>query len=328
VLALLVLDAGRVVPAGQLAEALWQGRPPSGAAKTLRSYLSRLRGVLAPEIAVTARGGGYTLIMESGQVDAGRFERLVGAGQGALGLGEAAPAAGRFAEALALWRGPALVDVADVEPLAREAARLEELRLVAVEGHAEAGIALGLHGEVVATLAGSGRPAHDGAGAVRDRDVLEAGRDIQTRGCPCTGRNARPVTGRPPPLRLRTRPRTCRRPPAAWLAGRGGEPGPPRRSTPPTTPAPPAPAGSPATRAPRRNSPAARSNTSRPPRRPRRPARRPARPAGPDRPARPPARPSRRYGTAPTAAASACTSTTGTSRTLRRTAPGHRRWRG
>ena len=152
VLALLMPDAGRVVPAGQLAEALWQGRPPSGAAKTLRSYLSRLRGVLAPEIAVTARGGGYTLIMESGQVDAGRFERLVGAGQGALGLGEAAPAAGRFAEALALWRGPALVDVADVEPLAREAARLEELRLVAVEGHAEAGIALGLHGEVVAEL--------------------------------------------------------------------------------------------------------------------------------------------------------------------------------
>ena len=152
VLALLVLDAGRTVPAGQLAEALWQGRPPPGAAKTLRSYMSRLRTVLAPEIAVTARGGGYALIAESGQVDAGRFERLVGAGQGALGLGEAAPAAGRFAEALALWRGRALADVADVEPLALEAARLEELRLVAVEGHAEARIALGLHGEVVAEL--------------------------------------------------------------------------------------------------------------------------------------------------------------------------------
>ena len=152
VLALLVLDAGRVVPAGHLAEALWQGRPPSGAAKTLRSYVSRLRGVLAPEFAVTARGGGYALIVESGQVDAGRFERLVGAGQGALGLGEAAPAASRFAEALALWRGRALADVTDVEPLALEAGRLEELRLVAVEGHAEASIALGLHGEVVAEL--------------------------------------------------------------------------------------------------------------------------------------------------------------------------------
>ena len=152
VLALLLLDAGRAVPAGQLAEALWLGSPPAGAAKTLRSYVSRLRTALAPEVAVAARGGGYALIAEAGLVDAARFERLVGAGQGALGLGEAAVAAGRFAEALALWRGRALADVADVEPLALEAARLEELRLVAVEGRAEAGIALGQPGEVVAEL--------------------------------------------------------------------------------------------------------------------------------------------------------------------------------
>ena len=152
VLALLVLDVGRTVPAGQLAEALWLGSPPSGAAKTLRSYVSRLRTVLAPETAVTARGGGYALIADPDQVDAARFERLVGAGQGALGLGEAASAAGRFAEALALWRGRALADVTDVEPLALEAARLEELRLVAVEGRAEASIALGLHGEVIGEL--------------------------------------------------------------------------------------------------------------------------------------------------------------------------------
>ena len=67
-------------------------------------------------------------------MDAARFERLVGAGRDALGRGEAAAAAGRFGEALALWRGRALADVAEVEPLALEAARLEELRLVAVEG--------------------------------------------------------------------------------------------------------------------------------------------------------------------------------------------------
>jgi predicted ATPase/DNA-binding SARP family transcriptional activator len=152
VLALLLMDAGRAVLAGQLAEALWQGSPPSGAAKTLRSYISRLRAVLAPEIAVAARGGGYALITEPDEVDAVRFEQLVGAGQAALGLGEAAPAAGRFAEALALWHGRALADVTDVEPLALEAARLEELRLVAVEGRAEASIELGLHGEVIGEL--------------------------------------------------------------------------------------------------------------------------------------------------------------------------------
>ncbi len=152
VLALLLLDAGRTAPAGHLAEALWQGHPPPGAPKTLRSYVSRLRSLLAPEVELLARGGGYALITGPDQLDAGRFEQLVGAGQGALGLAEAAVAANRFSAALALWRGGALADMADVEPLALEGARLEELRLVAVEGRAEASIALGMHGEEVAEL--------------------------------------------------------------------------------------------------------------------------------------------------------------------------------
>jgi predicted ATPase/DNA-binding SARP family transcriptional activator len=152
VLALLLVDAGRAVPAGHVAEVLWRGSPPAGASKTLRSYVSRLRALLAPDVAVVARGGGYALIAGPDLVDASRFERLVGAGQGALGLDEPAVAAGRFSEALALWRGRALADVADVEPLALEAARLEELRLVAVEGRAEASIALGLHAEAAGEL--------------------------------------------------------------------------------------------------------------------------------------------------------------------------------
>ena len=61
VLALLVLEAGRVVPAGRLAEEAWAGRPPPGAAKTLRSYVSRLRSAAGPEAALVARGGGYAL---------------------------------------------------------------------------------------------------------------------------------------------------------------------------------------------------------------------------------------------------------------------------
>jgi DNA-binding SARP family transcriptional activator len=113
-LALLALEAGRVVPAGRLVEELWLGRPPLGAAKTLRSYVSRLRS--------------------------------------ALGGGEAVAAGSRFREALALWRGPALADVADVEPLAREAARLEELRLAGVEGRLEADLAAGLDMEVAGEL--------------------------------------------------------------------------------------------------------------------------------------------------------------------------------
>ena len=155
VLALLVLEAGRVVPAGRLVEEVWRGSPPPGAAKTLRSYVSRLRALLAPDAALAARGRrvcARTSIrawwMRSG------FERLAAAGQAALSRGEAAAAAGYFRQALGLWRGPALADVGEVEPLAREAARLEELRLVAVEGRIEADIELGLHAEVIGELEG------------------------------------------------------------------------------------------------------------------------------------------------------------------------------
>jgi predicted ATPase/DNA-binding SARP family transcriptional activator len=154
VLALLVLEAGRVVPAGRLVEEVWRGSPPPGAAKTLRSYVSRLRALLSPDAALAARGGGYVLGLDPVMVDAVRFERLAGAGQAALSGGEAAVAAGRFRQALGLWRGRALADVCVVEPLAREAARLEELRLAVVEGRIEADIALGLHAEVTGELEG------------------------------------------------------------------------------------------------------------------------------------------------------------------------------
>ena len=152
VLALLLLAEGRVVPAGRLVEEVWGGRAPPGAARTLRSYVSRLRSALGPEVAVVWRGGGYAVSAGPGQLDAGRFERLVAEGQAVLGRGEVAAADNRFREALALWRGPALGDVADVERLALEGARLEELRLVAVEGRLEADLALGRYAEVAGEL--------------------------------------------------------------------------------------------------------------------------------------------------------------------------------
>jgi len=152
VLALLLVDAGRVVSAEYLAEVLWNGAPPPGASKTLRSYVSRLRSLLGPEATLDARGGGYVISIEPDWVDAARFEQLVGAGRDALRRGEAAAAASCLGKALALWRGRALADMAEVEPLALEGARLEDLRLVAVEGRIEAGLELGLAAEVVGEL--------------------------------------------------------------------------------------------------------------------------------------------------------------------------------
>ena len=152
VLALLVLEAGRVVPAGRLVEELWRGSPPPGAATTLRSYVSRLRSALGPEAAVVARGGGYAISTGPDGLDARRFERLVAAGRDALAGGRAVAAGARFREALGLWRGPALADVLEVESLALEAARLEELRVAAVEARIEADLAAGLHAEVTGEL--------------------------------------------------------------------------------------------------------------------------------------------------------------------------------
>jgi len=152
VLALLLLAEGRVMPAEYLTEVLWRGAPPPGAAKTLRAHVSRLRSMLGPDAALAWQGGGYVITVPPDQLDAARFERLVGAGRHALGRGEAAAAAGRFGQALALWRGRALADVSEVEPLALEGARLEELRLVAVEGRLEADVNRGLAGEVTGEL--------------------------------------------------------------------------------------------------------------------------------------------------------------------------------
>ena len=116
--------------------------------------LSRLRTLAGPDAALIARGGGYALEAGPDQLDAGRFERLARAGAEALEHGEAAAAAARFGEALGLWRGRALADVADVAALAREGARLEELRLVALEGRIEADVELGLAAEVAGELEG------------------------------------------------------------------------------------------------------------------------------------------------------------------------------
>jgi predicted ATPase/DNA-binding SARP family transcriptional activator len=152
VLALLLLEAGRVVSAARLVEEVWLGRPPPGAAKTLRSYVSRLRTLLASDVDLAARGGGYVLTVDTGHVDVDHFERLVAAGHAALANGDAAAAAGRFAEALGLWHGRALADVCEVETLALESARLEELRLTAIEGRIEADIASGRHAQVTGEL--------------------------------------------------------------------------------------------------------------------------------------------------------------------------------
>lgn len=150
VLALLALDAGRVVGADRLISGLYGVDVPAGAANAVQSQISRLRQVLP--VAVEGHPSGYRLAAEPDQVDAYRFERLARRGREALAAGQPDVAAGRLRDALGLWRGPALADVGDAPFVVAQAARWEELRLGAVEDRVDAELALGRHREVVAEL--------------------------------------------------------------------------------------------------------------------------------------------------------------------------------
>ena len=154
-LALLLINLNRSIPAGRIADALWRGAPPAGADITLRTHVSHLRhrlaGIGAQEALVT-RQAGYGLFVRPDQVDAAQFEHLLGLGREAVGAGEPERAAGLLVEALSLWRGSVLDDLGPPEFANTEAARLEELRLVALGHRIDADLALGKHHEVIAEL--------------------------------------------------------------------------------------------------------------------------------------------------------------------------------
>jgi DNA-binding SARP family transcriptional activator len=151
----LALDPGRAVGVDALVDGLWGGSPPAGAVNALQSLVSRLRRALddgAAEEPVASEAAGYRLDLDGDQIDAHRFERLAMRGRAALAAGEPERAGTLLQEALALWRGPALVDVLEAPFAAAPAARLEELRAGAVEDRLSSDLALGRHTEAVAEL--------------------------------------------------------------------------------------------------------------------------------------------------------------------------------
>jgi DNA-binding SARP family transcriptional activator len=160
-LTLLALRAGQTVSRDRLIDDVWAGAAPASAGSTLQTYVSHLRKELEPErvpgqpprLLVTS-GPGYLLRTDPGDVDAWRFERLVSEGRRLLqdGGGGNVRAAEVLCQALALWRGPALADAPATPTTHAEIARLEELRLVAVEERVEADLADGRHAELVGEL--------------------------------------------------------------------------------------------------------------------------------------------------------------------------------
>jgi DNA-binding SARP family transcriptional activator len=159
-LAVLLLRAGRVVSTDRLIDVLWGEHPPEGAVNALQAHVSALRRALEPEpgqsdaeqVLIT-RAPGYVLPLASHDLDLVRFEQLIAQARAAIAQ-DPRLAVERFSEALGLWRGPALADVGYESFAIGDVARLEEMRLSAVEDRLECELALGRHAEAAAELEG------------------------------------------------------------------------------------------------------------------------------------------------------------------------------
>jgi predicted ATPase/DNA-binding SARP family transcriptional activator/class 3 adenylate cyclase len=150
-LAVLLLHPNEAVSSERLIDELWGERPPATAPKVLQTYVSQLRRLLGVDTIVT-RVPGYLLRIDTEAVDATRFRSLTSEARRQAASDRHEQAVALYGEALALWRGPALADVA-LESFARtEVERLEEERLAATMDLTDAELALGRHEQVVAEL--------------------------------------------------------------------------------------------------------------------------------------------------------------------------------
>ncbi|MEW9532369.1 BTAD domain-containing putative transcriptional regulator [Microbispora sp. NPDC049125] len=165
ILAALALSPGEAVTVPALMDEIWGDEPPRSASSTLQTYIAQLRRHLdaaleregrAAENAkdmLVHRHGGYFLDISAECVDVARFERLVRSGREAWAAGDRWGASAGFAEALAVWRGPALVDVRAGRLVETQLLRLDEMRLGALENRIAADLDLGRHAELLGELA-------------------------------------------------------------------------------------------------------------------------------------------------------------------------------
>jgi DNA-binding SARP family transcriptional activator len=147
VLAFLLLHANEVVSIDHLIDQLWGEKAPRNAAAALQTHVSRLRKELGPEVVAT-RAWGYVLRTEPGTIDLERFQRLVAAAENL----PARARAEQLREALSLWRGGPLEDLAFEPALAKDIARLNELRLAVLENRIDADLEAGNHNGIVGEL--------------------------------------------------------------------------------------------------------------------------------------------------------------------------------
>lgn len=154
VLSALLAEPNRAVSMDRLVDAVWADDPPRTAVKNIQVYVYQLRKTLGDPSRIARYPHGYGVVVGDGELDAARFDALVGQARRAIEIGDVRGGRSCLAEALGLWRGPAFADLAMVGALRESIARLDEARLQALEERIEADLALGQHHRVVTELSG------------------------------------------------------------------------------------------------------------------------------------------------------------------------------
>ena len=150
VLAHLVLRANQLVPAETLIDEIWGEEPPEKARNVIQTYVSHLRKALGPD-RIQSQAPGYRLTLDPSELDATRFDALMRDAKKILPV-DPNVAVATLEDALALWRGPALADLADQSSLLAESTRLDELRLEAQETRIEGLLAAGAQARAIGEL--------------------------------------------------------------------------------------------------------------------------------------------------------------------------------
>ena len=177
-LALLATRPGRFVPLGALVDIVWGDDPPAAARATLQSHVARLRRALGSSGSIAAGPAGYQLAVDAADVDAFAFAASVRYGHEALAGGDPVAAATALSAGLALWRGPAFAEFGGCATLDAEGARLEQLRLDALQWRIEAELADGVIAPPVGELEALVRehPTREGLWALLMRALYRTGR--------------------------------------------------------------------------------------------------------------------------------------------------------
>lgn len=193
-LVLLLLSPNRPVSVDRLVDALWGGEPPTTPANALQYHVSQLRKTLGGDTAILTQEPGYQIELAPDQLDLLRFERLVMEAERA----DADRASHLLGDALDLWRGDPLTDLADDVLVQAELQRLAAARLAALEQRIDADLTLGHHTQLLPELEALVRthPLHEGFvgalmralyGASRQADALEVYAQRARRSTPSSG---------------------------------------------------------------------------------------------------------------------------------------------